>query len=101
MLLGDGGGIGVDPARLQAAAGSFRASAQDVAGTTSGLLDSLASAEDGVGDPAASGALGDLIQAWIGPLGLLGPMLEELANAVSGSAQVYTVTDAAVARHAQ
>ena len=101
MVPSDGGGIGVDPGQLDAAAGTFRSVSQDVAGTTSSLVDSLASAENGLGDPIASGALGDLIQAWIGPLSLLGPMLDELANSMAGSARVYTTTDAAVARHVQ
>ncbi len=101
MLQGDGGGIGVDTAQLEAAAASYRSLSQDVAGTASDLIASLATAENAVGDPSASGAISDLIEAWVGPLGLMGPLLDQLANSVASSANVYHATDSAVARHAQ
>jgi hypothetical protein len=99
MLASDGGGIAVDTAQLQATAGTLRALSQDVAGTSSGMVSSLGSAEKGVGDPGAVGALSNLIDAWVGPLSLLGPLLDQLANSVSGSAHVYSTTDSAVAQH--
>ncbi len=102
MLIGDrGGGIGVEPGELDTIAGTLRCMSQDVGGVTSGLVNALAAAENAVGDPGAAGALGGLIQAWMGPIGLLGPLLDELANSLSGSAQVYSTTDAAIARHAR
>lgn len=101
MRAGEGGGIGVDTGRMEATAGALRSASLDVAGACNELVAALAGVEDGVGDPAAAGALGDLIQAWTGPLGLLAPLLERLSSAVSASAGVYTTTDAAVARHVQ
>ena len=101
MIPGDGGAIGVDTGQLDATAGAFRSLSQDVAGASSGLVSSLASAENGVGDPSASGALSNLIETWMGPLGLLGPLLDQLAKSVTGSANVYTTTDSAVAQHAR
>lgn len=99
VLAADGGGIGVDTGRLQAAAGALQSLSQDVGGASSDLVAALAGAENGVGDPSATSALSGLIEAWIGPLALLGPLLDKVASAVTASADVYTTTDAAVASH--
>ncbi len=98
VLAGDGG-MAVDPGRLEAAAGSLQSLSQDVASASADLVAALGGAENGVGDPSAAAAVSSLIDAWIGPLSLLGPLLDKVASAVSASAEVYSTTDAAVARH--
>lgn len=98
VLAGEGG-ISVDPGRMQAAAASLQSLSQDVAGASADLVAALAGAENGVGDPSTTAAISDLIEAWIGPLGLLGPLLDKVASTVSASAEVYSTTDSAVAAH--
>jgi hypothetical protein len=45
--------------------------------------------------------VGALIEAWAEPLGLLGSLIDKMSQALTGTAGVYSTTDAAVARAAR
>jgi len=98
---GGGGGFSVTPGDISATASAVAHIGSSANSHGSALVSALAAAENAVGDPAAAGSVGSLIEAWADPLGLLGSLIDKMSQALSGTAGVYTTTDAAVARAAR
>lgn len=97
--MGDGGGgtFSVVSADISSTATQFGSMSQDADSEAKALLQALAAAENGVGDPTASGGVGDLITAWMSALGLLGPLVEKTSSALLGSADTYSTVDSHIA----
>lgn len=98
---GGGGGFSVVPGDVSATAGAVAHIGSSATSHGTALISAMAAAENAVGDPGAAGAVGDLIEAWAAPLGLLGSLVDKMAQALTGSAGVYSTTDSAVARAAR
>jgi hypothetical protein len=97
LLIG-GAGFDVVTAEIDTAASTFSGISGEVAGQATALVGALADAENGVGDPAAASSVAALLVAWLGPLGLLGPLVDKTSSALLGSSDVYSTTDSAIAR---
>ena len=98
---GGGGGFSVTPGDISSTAGAVTHIGSSANSHGSALVSALAAAENAVGDPGAAGSVGALIEAWAEPLGLLGNLIDKMSQALTGTAGVYSTTDAAVARAAR